>query len=255
MRSERNEQSFHLIKPREHCFCLETHMHTSQSSACGRGAPEEMVLAYKQAGYDGIIVTDHFMNGNSCIDRSLPWEEQVDRYCLAYEKAKQCGDEIGFSVFFGFEFNYLTTEFITLGVGKDWLKAHPEIMTIPVEDYLTLIRDHGGMNIHAHPFREARYITEHRFYPDLVDAVEVINLGNHDPIYNSKALHYAQEHALPMTSGSDCHAPDHHMGAGLAMDQRPSGIKDIMDTIRSGQGYTLLGEELVCNRMHEGDEE
>ena len=217
-------------------------MHTSQSSACGRGTPEEMVRAYKNAGYDGIIVTDHFMNGNSCIDTSLPWEKQVELYCLAYEKAKACGDKEGLTVFFGYEFNYRSTEFITLGLDKKWLIDHPEIMTITAEEYLSLVRRSGGINIHAHPFREEYYIQQVRLFPDLVDAVEVINRGNRKPEYDQKARAYAMEHHLPMTSGSDCHDPYSRIGGGLALDHAPSGIEELMDIIRSGKGYSLLGE-------------
>ncbi len=238
---EQIDKTFHLVRPSGAVFCLETHMHTSQSSACGMGTPEEMVMAYKNAGYDGIIVTDHFMNGNSSVDRSLPWEEQIDLYCLAYEKAKKYADEVGFQVYFGYEFNFYATEFITLGLDKSWLKAHPEIMTIPIEEYLKLVRSEGGINIHAHPFREERYIHQLRLYPDLVDAVEVFNLGNKDPMFNEKAVRFAEENHLPMTSGSDCHLPKGRKGAGIALDHVPSGLVDIMQCIRTGKGYTLLG--------------
>ena len=49
-------------------FKYETHMHTSASSACGCNTPEEMVEAYKNAGYAGIIITDHHYGGNTAID-------------------------------------------------------------------------------------------------------------------------------------------------------------------------------------------
>jgi len=250
MERDKNEQGCELIRPGTECFCLETHMHTSQSSACGRGTPEEMAEAYKKAGYDGIIVTDHFMNGNSCIDPSLSWTEQVDCYCLAYEKAHRYGEKIGLSVFFGYEYNYNATEFITLGLEKKWLKAHPEIMTMPLEEYLRLVKKEGGLLIHVHPFREASYISKQRFFPDLTDAVEVINIGNKDKIFDRKARDFAIEHHLPMTSGSDCHAPWGKKGAGIAMDHKPSGIEDIMNCIRSGKGYTLLGETGSTNTLH-----
>ena len=250
-----NSISRKLVRPNRECFCIELHMHTSQSSACGRGTPEQMVRTYKEAGYDGIVVTDHFMNGNTCVDRDLPWEEQVDSYCLAYEKAKIEGDKIGLSVFFGFEYNYFTTEFITLGLDKAWIKAHPEILHMEPQEYLTLVRKSGGLAIHAHPYREASYISVHRFYPEYVDAVEVINLGNRDDKYNQFALRYAREHNLPMTSGSDCHSPRGQIGAGIAMNERPEKIEDIVRCIKSGTGYTLLGAGCLGSSINdpEGD--
>ena len=42
-------------------FCLETHLHTSNSSACSKVSAADMVKMYKKAGYDGVIIDDvHF---------------------------------------------------------------------------------------------------------------------------------------------------------------------------------------------------
>ena len=50
-------------------YRYETHMHTSQASACAFSTGAEMARAYAAAGYTGIFITDHFFNGNSCITR------------------------------------------------------------------------------------------------------------------------------------------------------------------------------------------
>lgn len=41
-------------------YIYETHLHTSEGSACGRSRAIDIVDAYKAAGYTGIIITDHF---------------------------------------------------------------------------------------------------------------------------------------------------------------------------------------------------
>ena len=41
-------------------YVYETHMHTSEASACAGSTGTQMARAYKAAGYTGIIVTDHF---------------------------------------------------------------------------------------------------------------------------------------------------------------------------------------------------
>ena len=56
----------------KYCYLYETHMHTKEGSACGRDNAADIVRAYKEAGYAGVIVTDHFFGGNTAIDRSLP---------------------------------------------------------------------------------------------------------------------------------------------------------------------------------------
>ena len=42
-------------------YRYETHLHTSEASACAVFSAVEQVRSYKAAGYDGIIVTDHFL--------------------------------------------------------------------------------------------------------------------------------------------------------------------------------------------------
>ena len=58
-------------------YLYETHMHTCQASACGRSTGKEHVHFYKDAGYTGIIMTDHFFGGNTAVNRELPWDERI----------------------------------------------------------------------------------------------------------------------------------------------------------------------------------
>ena len=75
----------------EYPYLYETHFHTKVASACAKDTPEDMIQACKEYGYTGVIVTDHNWGGNTCIDKSLPWDEFVDQYCLSYERAKEEG--------------------------------------------------------------------------------------------------------------------------------------------------------------------
>ena len=69
----------------EKLYKIETHMHTSQGSACAVSTGEEMARAHKAAGYDAIIITDHFFGGNTTVPRDLPWERRIDLYCAGYD--------------------------------------------------------------------------------------------------------------------------------------------------------------------------
>ena len=60
---------------KEYTYKFEMHSHTNWCSACGNSSPEEMAAAYWDAGYAGMVITDHFLSGNSAVDRSLPWED------------------------------------------------------------------------------------------------------------------------------------------------------------------------------------
>jgi len=60
-------------------FLYETHLHTMETSACSRSSAKDLVKAHYKKGYTGIVVTDHFFNGNCRIPSYLSWEERVKK--------------------------------------------------------------------------------------------------------------------------------------------------------------------------------
>lgn len=228
-------------------YRYETHMHTKEASACAGSTGAEMARAYKEAGYDGIIVTDHFFYGNTGVDRSLPWGEWVEAFCKGYEAAKAEGDKIGLKVFFGWEAGYKGTEFLIYGLDKEWLLTHPEIKDATVEEQWKLVNAAGGLVIHAHPFREEFYIPEIRLYPELVHGVEAINathsspFSHHhiNPAFNERALEYAKKHNLPITGGSDGH-DTLLLGGGIETEEPMNSIMDYVDLIKENKEKVIL---------------
>lgn len=41
-------------------YRYDLHVHTSEVSACGSIPAKEVVRLYHQAGYDGLVITDHY---------------------------------------------------------------------------------------------------------------------------------------------------------------------------------------------------
>lgn len=225
----------------ENLFTIETHLHTAQGSACAVSTGEEMARAHKAAGYDAIILTDHFFGGNTAVPRDLPWAERIDRYCAGYEQARAVGEAIGLKVFFGIEWAWRGTEFLTYGIGKDYLLAHPEMETWDIPTYLTNVRAAGAFVSHAHPFRQASYLTQPpRLFPEYVDAVEVYNCGNAEQAYNDQALAYAKRYGLAMTAGSDGHDAREMRGGGMRFATELNTIEDFIRAVRTRQPFEIL---------------
>lgn len=235
-----------LILNNDFPYAYETHLHTSEGSACARSTGAEMAKACKAAGYTGIIVTDHFFYGNTAVDRSLPWSEWVENYCKGYENAKRVGDEIGLQVFFGWETSYCGTDFLVYGLDKEWLITHPEIRDATEEEQYRMVHADGGMVIHAHPYREASYIPKIRLFPDFVDGVEVVNASHavgedgRSP-YDVKALEYARKYDFPQTGGSDVHSVK-LLGGGMVFPCRLSDVQDYIKAVLGREGKVLNRE-------------
>jgi len=213
-------------------YRYDLHVHTAEGSACGHSPGAEMADFYKEKGYAGIVVTDHFFTGNTKPDRSLPWKDWLAAFKTGYEKAKARGDEIGLTVFYGWEHSFHGNDFLTFGLDNDWLEERPEIVGLDIVDYLNLVRGAGAFVSHAHPFFEARYIPYIRLLPRHVDAVEVMNAPKGEFI-NRMALHYARAYDLIETGGPDCHSTSATALSGIELDHPVSSIQELIAVLRN----------------------
>lgn len=212
-------------------YKYDTHVHTAEASGCATASGAEQARRYKELGYDGIIITDHFFNGNSAIHNYYDWYDRVRQFCKGYENAKAEGDKIGLKVFFGIEYSYFGTDLLTYGIDKDWLYQNDNIMDVSVYEYIKRVHDAGGIIVHAHPFREASYINEVKLMPKWVDGVEVYNAGNYDEKFNERAKWYAEQYNLPITAGTDNHHLTAERISGICTEQSLESIEDYMDAV------------------------
>ena len=116
-------------------YRYDLHVHTYEGSACAKSPAAELADFYKEKGYAGLVVTDHFYAGNTRVDRSLPWPEWLKGFKEGYEHMKARGDEIGLSVFYGWEYSFHGIDFLTFGLDNDWLLEHPEVKDMDIVDY------------------------------------------------------------------------------------------------------------------------
>lgn len=201
-------------------YRYETHCHTAPVSKCGKASVEDTVAFYKDMGYDGLFITNHFLDGNINPEvRKQSYPEQIDYYFSDYEKGAEIGASIGIKVFPGVELSYKGTDFLIYGLDKEWYRNHPEILEMKKTDELAFIMAEGAFVIQAHPYREAHYIDHIRLFPRSVHGVEVINSGQ--PWEANEMPHlYAKQYALLEAAGSD-----NHWGHGVFEKLREKGYR------------------------------
>ncbi len=210
-------------------YKYETHLHTAPVSHCAKAGVAESLSFYKEMGYDGVFITNHFLDGNMNRDyKDAPYEAAVE-FCFSdYEKALEIGKQIGIKVFLGVELSYKGTDFLIYGLDKAWYLKHPEIMEMKKSQELTFLMESGALVIQAHPYREASYIDHIRLFPRQVHGVEVCNASCSD-LANRMAKHYAQSYQLLEFAGSDNHwAGDANALAGIYTDSPLESEQDLI---------------------------
>lgn len=221
-------------------YKYDTHVHSSDGSACASNDSKAIVEKYAEMNYSGIILTNHFFNGNTCIPHTYPYEFKVELFVSSYETAKKHGKNLGLDVFFGWEYSLHSADVLTYGLDEDFLLAHPEICEISFAEYVVLVRQNGGMLIHAHPFREMGGDLKFVSLGKMIDGVEVYNSAQLGTGLNEKAYTYAFENNLPMTAGSDAHSVNHEFFSGMLFKSKLSDIHDFISRVKGSQQAGLI---------------
>ena len=225
-------------------FKYETHLHTSPVSRCAGASVRQQLEFYKNLGYDGVFITNHFIDGNCTPAADMTYSEKMDYFFSDYEQGVEIGMELGIKVFCGVESSYHGTDFLIYGLDKEWFKAHPEINQMSINDKLTFFAESGALVIHAHPFREAGYISHIRLFPRNVQGVEVFNACRNE-LENKMAKIYAEEYKLIPFAGSD----NHHAGAGLSVlggmcteDKPIESEREFIDAVLEGRATPFINK-------------
>ncbi len=222
-------------------FKYDIHTHTADSSRCGVVRASETVHRYKEAGYTGIIITDHFVNGSTRADKNASWKERIEVLTAGYRAAKEEGAGIGLDVFFGFEYPWWGMDYLTYGIDEQTLTDHPELEDIKIRDFFSFVHSNGGIVIQAHPMRERDYIKGIYLHTDFIDGVEVYNGSHHDnekkgysdsPEFDVRAKRYADDHPhLLQTAGSDTHS--YLRGGCMLFDEKIRSVSDFISKLRA----------------------
>lgn len=222
-------------------YIYETHCHSSQASRCAHSTAGELVRAYHAAGYAGLVLTDHFVTGNTAVDRTLPWQDQMQRYYDAFLEGKEAAKELDFDVIFGIEHACAGGEFLCYGIDLPFLLANPDLPELTLEELIDRVHGCGGVVIQAHPFRWAPAGTPLR--QDVLDGIEIYNAAN-APDANQAAMSCASGIC---TSGGDVHiAQDLRIGkAGIVVSERLRDGKELVRVLKNRE-YRLLIDEECC---------
>lgn len=208
-------------------YKYELHCHTGCVSRCGRVEPEEIVKLYKEKGYNGIVVTDHY--SPMTFKRNWCPQKEIDFYLSGYRRMKAAaGDD--FTVLLGMELRHYFTanDYLVYGIDEDFLYQAGNLMKVWEKDVYDLVQDKGYLVYQAHPFRTGI----RRCNPDYIDGVEVYN-GKTVQSQNNEAYEWAKENNKLMVSGSDFHTVKNLARGGIITTERINNNDDLLRVLKS----------------------
>lgn len=218
---------------------FELHTHTKENDICVNMTADEIVKAYKGAGYDGIVITNHFFG------LSLEWYKDelagcghdgiIDYYLKGYKTAKATGDDIGMTVLMGLELRFDGTinDYLVYGVDEDFLYNSPLLNTLNLDSFLKILPA-DAIVYQAHPFRNDMSVTD----PKKLYGIEVYN-GGTNADRNEMAEVWAEKFKLKKISGSDFHTIHHLARGGVIFEQDVKDSKQLVKELK-GERYSLM---------------
>ena len=213
-------------------YKYETHLHTSPVSKCAKTTIKEALDFYKKLKYDGVFITNHFLDGNVNISDDIPYEERIEFYFSDYEEGVAHGEKIGIKVFCGVELSYKGTDFLIYGLDKEWYIKHPEIMEMKKSKELAFMMEQGALVIQAHPYRERDYIDHIRLFPRCVQGVEIINASGNE-FSNGMAKMYQEYYELLPFAGSDNHNTENTTTlAGMEAEKPVNSVGEFINAVK-----------------------
>lgn len=212
---------------------LDMHFHTQETSSCGSIPAAQSVPAYREKGYDGLVVTDHYFDGYFArFPADRPWPEQLESWLTGYRAARAAGDACGMTVLLGLELRFVGSmnDYLVYGATEDLLRAHPALYRMDPASFARFARDNGLFFAQAHPFRPGLTRCDAAY----LDGVETYNGNKRHNSHNDLAAAYAAEHGLIPLSGSDFHEWEDLARGGLHFRAPVRDAEELIAALRGG---------------------
>lgn len=218
-------------------YRYDLHVHTSEVSACGSIPAKEVVQLYRRAGYDGLVITDHYADYYFHKISDVGWEEKINRYLAGYEIAKDAGKKCGLTIFLGMELRLsgpVPNEYLVFGIDREFLMREKKLYQMGLSEVRSLVHERGGLLFQAHPFRPNM-----QQRPDEVDGLEVFNGNKRHNSKNNLSYQLAKEKNLLMCSGSDFHELEDLASGGIITNERITNPTELINVLKN-QDFTLI---------------
>ncbi|MBQ9131390.1 MAG: hypothetical protein IJX62_02820 [Clostridia bacterium] len=220
----------------------ELHAHTAECDPHASVKAAEIVRMYREIGYGGIVITDHYFALSHDWFRGEVTEGDhrsfVNRWLRGYRAAREAGEQLGVSVLLGAEVRLdgsNINDYLVYGLTEDFFYNAPLLHRFSRPEELIAALPAEACVVQAHPFRNGMTVQSP---PAGLFGMEVYN-GGTDDFRNGMAKAFASHHGGAPTSGSDFHHSRHLGRGGICTKREISTTGELLEALRGGD-YSLI---------------
>jgi predicted metal-dependent phosphoesterase TrpH len=212
-------------------YRIDTHVHTSEVSPCGKIGASQLVHLYKNSGYSGVVITDHFYQGYFDRLGEREWEDKIDIYMSGYRTALEEGKKVGLNVMLGIELRFTENinDYLVYGINETFLKENGPVFGLGIEGFSKLINGKDILIYQAHPYRNGMITAN----PELIHGVEIYNGNARHNSRNNLALKFAEDNNLKKISGSDFHELTDLARGGICVSENISTSEKLCSLLKN----------------------
>ena len=219
---------------------IDPHTHSNEISLCSRISLNDIVDVKKQAGYGGIVITNHCQ----------PWyyvqnehAEFMKKFVNVYKEGKKYADTVGFKVMLGIEVSIndpLYTDWLIYGLSEKDLLSSPCLYMLNQKELFEFCESCGAILVQAHPFRgEMRPLD-----PEYMRGVEV-NCQPNDLKRKDDVIAFAKQNGLLLTSGVDYHGREMTMFCGMEVPDDTETSADFAKCLKEGKAKLFIDGKVL----------
>lgn len=219
-------------------YRYETHTHTNETSSCGKVDACDLVQYYKESGYQGVVITDHYYKDFFEKLGDISWEDKMDAYLKGYRAALEKGGEIGLRVILGMELRFQNSpnDYLVYGFDEEFLLRNEKLYEMTLKEFRELATQNGLLIYQAHPFRNGAMVGKGNY----LDGIEVFNGNPRHWSNNIFACLFAREHQLKMLSGSDYHQPQDLARGGIEVERDLRTSEELVEYLKECSEVRLI---------------
>ena len=221
-------------------YKYDLHIHTAECDKYAWVGGAEIVRRYKDVGYDGLVITDHYES------RILDWmkdeigtsdkEKIINRFLRGYYSARNEAEKIGFTVLCGAEvrFDNNINDYLVYGLEEQDFYHLPLLNKLQNVEELSAVLPKNAIIVQAHPFRNNMTVCS----PDNLFGIEGYN-GSTEKFRNEMAKMFANHYNKVITSGSDFHEISKLAKGGIETREKINSHIDLVNVLKNGD-YKII---------------